>query len=211
MLSVEIFHLGPLETNCYVVYSPHGEAVVIDPGGSPSSVTAFLETRGLRVTHILNTHLHFDHIGGNAALQAATGAPILASAGDAPLMQSELGGGGFMGMPRTPAFSFDPLEPGQHTFLGETCQVLATPGHSKGSLSFYFPVLGAVFCGDLIFYRSVGRTDFQGGDEKVLKESAYRQILILPEDTVIYPGHGPKTDVRDARVNNPFFSDFTMI
>ena len=211
MLSVEIFHLGPLETNCYVVYTPADEAVVIDPGGNPAPVIAFLKARGLRLTHILNTHLHFDHIGGNAELQAETGAPVLACAEDGELLQSELGGGGFMGMPLTPAFSFEPLEPGPHEFLGETCQVLATPGHSRGSLSFYFSSLAAVFCGDLIFYRSVGRTDFAGGDETVLKKSAYTQILVLPENTVIYPGHGPATDVRDARENNPFFSDFTMI
>ena len=210
MLSVEIFHLGPLETNCYLVYNPAGDAIAIDPGGNPAAVIAFLDARGLRLTHILNTHLHFDHIGGNAKLQAKTGAPILASAEDGPLMQTELGGGGFMGLPLTPAFDFDPLSPGTYQFLEETCQVLATPGHSPGSLSFYFPSLGAVFCGDLIFYRSVGRTDFAGGDETVLKNSAYTQILVLPETTRIYPGHGPETDVHDARVNNPFFSDFEM-
>lgn len=208
MLSVEIFHLGPLETNCYLLYNTAGNAVVIDPGGNPEAVIAFLDAKGLRVTHILNTHLHFDHTGGNAELQTKTGAPILASAEDASLMQTELGRGGFMGMPLTPAFDFDPLSAGPQQFLGEICHVLATPGHSPGSLSFYFPNLGAVFCGDLIFYRSVGRTDFVGGDEVVLKKSAYTQILILPETTVIYPGHGPKTDVHDARVNNPFFSDF---
>ncbi|WP_069857316.1 MBL fold metallo-hydrolase [Desulfoplanes formicivorans] len=208
---VNIFQLGPLETNCYLVYNDAKEAVVIDPGGDPAEVLAVLRSQGLTLTHILNTHLHFDHIGGNAALSDATGAEILAGEADRPLLSSELGSGGFMGFPKTPSFSFTPLTPGTHTFVGETCHVLATPGHSPGSLSLYFPVLGAVFCGDLIFYRSVGRTDFPGGDEKVLKESACSQILVLPEETIIYPGHGPQTDVRDARENNPFFTDFHML
>jgi glyoxylase-like metal-dependent hydrolase (beta-lactamase superfamily II) len=199
-----------LETNCYLVSNDAKQAVVIDPGGDPAEVLAFVRSQGLTLTHILNTHLHFDHIGGNAALSAATGAPILAGEADRPLLDSDLGGGGFMGFPKTPAFSFTPLEPGTHSFVGATCHVLATPGHSPGSLSLYFPALGAVFCGDLIFYRSVGRTDFPGGDAKVLKESACSKILVLPEETIIYPGHGPETDVRDARENNPFFSDFQM-
>jgi glyoxylase-like metal-dependent hydrolase (beta-lactamase superfamily II) len=210
VLYVKTFQLGPLETNCYLVYNDAKQAVVIDPGGDPAEVLAFLRSQGLTLTHILNTHLHFDHIGGNAALASATGAVILAGEADRPLLESELGNGGFMGFPKTPSFSFTPLEPGTHSFVGETCHVLATPGHSPGSLSLYFPALGAVFCGDLIFYRSVGRTDFPGGDDKVLKESAYAKILVLPEETIIYPGHGPKTDVRDARKNNPFFSDFQM-
>jgi glyoxylase-like metal-dependent hydrolase (beta-lactamase superfamily II) len=211
VLYVQIFQLGPLETNCYLVYNDANQALVIDPGGDPASVLAFMKDQGLELTHILNTHLHFDHIGGNGALKDTTGVEILAGEPDKDLLQSELGGGGFMGFPKTPPFSFTPLAPGTHTFLGETCHVLATPGHSPGSLSFYFPSLGAVFCGDLIFYRSVGRTDFPGGDENVLKESAYAKILVLPEDTVIYPGHGPETDVGDARKNNPFFSDFQLI
>lgn len=211
MLYVKIFQLGPLETNCYLVYNDAKEALVIDPGGDPARVLAFMETQGLELTRILNTHLHFDHIGGNAALADATGAEILAGESDGHLLETELGGGGFMGFPRTPSFSFSPLVPGTYTFLGEICHVLATPGHSPGSLSFYFPALDAVFCGDLIFYRSVGRTDFPGGDESVLKDSAYSKILVLPEKTVIYPGHGPETDVDDARKNNPFFTDFQML
>ncbi len=211
MLNVTLFQLGPLETNCYVLSNDAKEALVIDPGGDPAEVLAHIQAQGLRVTHILNTHLHFDHIGGNAALTDATGAPIFAGEADAYLLDTELGGGGFMGFPQTPAFSFTPLNQGTHTLLDTTWHVLATPGHSPGSLSFYVPSLGAVFCGDLIFYRSVGRTDFPGGDQNVLRESAYTHILVLPETTTIYPGHGPATDVRDARRNNPFFSDFQIL
>jgi len=93
-------------------------------------------------------------------------------------------------------------------FLGTTCRVLATPGHSPGSLSFFFEELGAVFVGDLLFYRSVGRTDFPGSSERDLLRSVRTRIFTLPEDTLVYPGHGPETTVRQERLNNPFFTEF---
>jgi glyoxylase-like metal-dependent hydrolase (beta-lactamase superfamily II) len=157
MLHVTAMPLGPLDTNCYVLHSDR-EAVVIDPGGDADEILSFLASRSLVLRSVLNTHLHFDHIQGNADLVAATGVAVLANPRDAYLMQTELGGGGMMGFPRTPPFEIVPLEEGELPLLGTTCSVLATPGHSPGSLSFYFESVGAVFVGDLIFYRSVGRT-----------------------------------------------------
>jgi glyoxylase-like metal-dependent hydrolase (beta-lactamase superfamily II) len=112
------------------------------------------------------------------------------------------------GFPRTPSFTIAALEEGEMTLLGTTCRVLATPGHSPGSLSFYFESLGAVFVGDLLFYRSVGRTDFPGSSERELMRSVRTKIFTLPEDTVVYPGHGPETTVGQERLNNPFFTEF---
>ncbi len=202
-VALEIFQLGPLETNCYLLHDG-ASAIVIDPGGEPERITAFLEQKGVTLLHILNTHLHFDHIQGNASLAELTGAPILAGAEDDYLMQTELGGGGMMGFPRTEPFSYQPLQGGARSFLGHDCTVFETPGHSPGSRSFYFPDLQWVFVGDLIFYRSVGRTDFPGGDAKTLRRSARECILSLPEQTIIYPGHGPKTDVASESLHNSF-------
>jgi hydroxyacylglutathione hydrolase len=207
MLHVTTMELGVLETNCYVVHDGR-DAVVIDPGGDPEKVLTFLRDAALTLRTILNTHLHFDHIQGNAGLVAATGVPILASPRDAFLLDTELGGGGMMGFPRTPAFRFEPVEEGEHAWLGAPCQVLATPGHSPGSLSFYFPDLGAVFAGDLLFYRSVGRTDFPGSSEQELLRSVRTKIFTLPGETVVYPGHGPQTTVGSEYLNNPFFTEF---
>ncbi len=207
MLHVTAMPLGPLDTNCYVLHSDR-EAVVIDPGGDADEIMSFLASRSLVLRSVLNTHLHFDHIQGNADLVAATGVAVLANPRDAYLMQTELGGGGMMGFPRTPPFEIVPLEEGELPLLGTTCSVLATPGHSPGSLSFYFESVGAVFVGDLIFYRSVGRTDFPGSSERELMRSVRTKIFTLPEDTVIYPGHGPETTVRQERLNNPFFTEF---
>ena len=113
-----------------------------------------------------------------------------------------------MGLPRTPEFTFEPLSSGEVLFLGLTCQVLATPGHTPGSLSFYFPSEKAVFVGDLIFYRSVGRTDFPGGSFEELQRSVLKNIFSLPEDVAIYAGHGLQTSVGAEKAHNPFFSAF---
>lgn len=207
MLVVTPMPLGPLDTNCYVVHSEDA-AVVIDPGGDAHEILAFLAAGNLTVQAILNTHLHFDHIQGNADLVAVTGVSVMASSKDAFLLETELGGGGMMGFPRTPQFTFTSLEEGEMPLLGTTCRVLPTPGHSPGSLSFYFEELGAVFVGDLLFYRSVGRTDFPGSSERELLRSVRTRIFTLPEETIVYPGHGPETTVRQERLNNPFFTEF---
>jgi hydroxyacylglutathione hydrolase len=205
MLKLKQFSLGMLETNCYLLFNDK-EAAVVDPGGDPDEVLDFLRERKLKLKYILNTHLHFDHIQGNSELAAGTGAPVYAPAKDEFLMKTEVGGGGFMGFPRTPAFEYSPLEEGETEFLGSTCRVLATPGHTPGSLSFYFPEIDAVFAGDLIFFRSVGRTDFPGGDTDVLKKSVREKIFTLPGKTRIYSGHGPETSVEDEKLHNPFFA-----
>ena len=210
MVEIRIFQLGVLQTNCYLIFNKN-EAVVIDPGGDPREVISFLAKNNLRLTHILNTHLHFDHIQGNAALANATGAPILANKEDEFLLQTEVGAGGFMDFPETEPFDFNDLREGETEFLGLTCQVLATPGHTPGSLSFYFPEIEAVFVGDLLFFRSIGRTDFPGGDFETLKKSAQEKIFTLPDDTIIYPGHGEETRVMDERLHNPFFHEVKII
>jgi glyoxylase-like metal-dependent hydrolase (beta-lactamase superfamily II) len=205
VLKVKIFPLGVLSTNCYLVYSDK-EAVAIDPGGEASEVLNFLEQNNLTLTHIFNTHLHFDHIQGNASLSKATGVTIWASEKDKYLLESELGLGGFMDFPETPEFSFQNLEPGPLQVLDTTCEVLSTPGHSPGSLSFYFPAIKAVFVGDLIFFRSIGRTDFPGGDQEVLIKSAREKILTLPSETIIYSGHGEATTVGEEKLHNPYLN-----
>ncbi len=207
MLRITAMSLGPLDTNCYVVHSDR-EAVVIDPGGEAQEILSFLASEKVSLVAILNTHLHFDHIQGNADLVAATGLTVMASAKDGFLLETELGGGGMMGFPRTPPFSFTPLEEGELPLLGAACRVLGTPGHSPGSLSFYFEELGSVFVGDLLFYRSVGRTDFPGSSEQELIRSVRSKIFTLPEGTVVYPGHGPETTVGQEKLNNPFFTEF---
>ncbi len=202
------FALGPLETNCYLLHSDT-EAVAIDPGGDPATVLSYLEKRSLKLTHILNTHFHFDHVLGNAALSEATGAPIMASKADAYLLRGEFGSGGSFGLPPVPPFEYQPLEEGRVTLLGQSCSMLHTPGHTLGSLSFYWPSSSALFAGDVLFYRSIGRTDLPGGDSDTLRSSIQEKLFLLPPSTVVYPGHGPSTTIEDERRSNPYFGLFT--
>jgi len=169
----------------------------------------FLTKQGITLTHILLTHLHFDHTYGVQALHEATGATVLAGSKDGYLLDSELGLGGFMGLPKIKNYAYTPIEPGEFEVLGQPCQALFTPGHTSGSLTYYFPKGGVAFAGDVLFYRNIGRTDFPGGSMDTLLASVKEQIFSLPDETVVYSGHGPETSVGDEKLHNPYFSDFS--
>ncbi|MFZ5811585.1 MAG: MBL fold metallo-hydrolase [Thermodesulfobacteriota bacterium] len=206
-MEVETFALGPLQTNSFLAHHG-GLAVVVDVGGNPAPMVDLLRAKGLSLTHILLTHLHCDHLYGVAELARVTGAPVFASAADQGLMGTDLGRGGFMGLPLVEPFEFSDLPPGEAVVAGRPCRILSTPGHSPGGLSVYFPEDGVVFVGDLLFFRSVGRTDFPGGDSGTLLVAVREKIFTLPADTVVYPGHGPATTVGAEQRHNPFFSEF---
>jgi len=201
-MHIHTFPLGPLETNCYLLVEGN-EAVVVDPGGNPASVVQYLTAHNLKLAAILNTHLHFDHVLGNADFAAATGAPIYANNLDDFLVRPELSGSRY-GLPDTPPFDHAQQEEGELNLMGLTCKVFHTPGHTPGSLSYYFPAAGALFAGDVLFYRSVGRTDLPGGDFNTLRNAIRGKLFTLPPETVVYPGHGPATTIGDEQRGNPF-------
>lgn len=203
-MDIRTFALGPLQTNGYLL-SKDGKAVFIDPGGDVSEVIGIIRAENLELTHILITHFHIDHILGVAQLKDATNAIAVANPGDAYLLDTDIGMGPFMGLPAVPPFEFEPLPPGDCEFLGLACRALSTPGHTGGSLSFYFPEPGVLFAGDLLFKRSIGRVDFPGGSMDTLLDSVREQVFTLPGETVVYSGHGPETSVADESNHNPFF------
>ncbi|HWR97714.1 MAG TPA: MBL fold metallo-hydrolase [Candidatus Methanoperedens sp.] len=203
---VHAFVTGPLETNTYLVADrATGEAMVIDPGGEPGEILAFLAKERLRCRQIVNTHGHFDHVSGNRALRAATGASLLIHEGDAPMLGEASGRARFFMLyaensPQADEFLADQEE----LRVGkEALRVVHTPGHSPGSVTLV--AQGRAFCGDLVFHGSVGRTDLPGGSEKMLLASIRKHILTLPDDTVLHPGHGPETTVGLEKRQNPFF------
>ncbi|MBU1001784.1 MAG: MBL fold metallo-hydrolase [Proteobacteria bacterium] len=205
-MDIRSYALGPLMTNGFLVRNGP-EALFIDPGGDPALVLEDIRKQGLSLKQIVITHLHCDHIYGAAAMAKATGAPVLAHPKDEFLLGTEVGGGGLMGLPLVDDFPYGPLQPGSARFLGLEVEVLHTPGHSPGSVSLYFREQGVVFVGDLLFKRSVGRTDFHGGSTATLMDSVRDKIFTLPPETVVYSGHGPETTVGDERLHNPFFQE----
>jgi len=203
---LQAFVTGPLETNTYLVGDrAAGEALVIDPGGGPGEILAFLARERLRCRYVVNTHGHFDHVSGNRELKSATGATLLAHEEDAPMFGEAAAHARFFMLhadnsPQPDGF----LRDGEEVRVGAVrLRVVHTPGHSPGGITLLAP--GAAFCGDLVFHGSVGRTDLPGGSERVLLESIRRHIMTLPDDTVLYPGHGPETTVGLEKRQNPFF------
>jgi len=203
---VETLPVGMIQTNAYVVGDEETrEGVVIDPGGNPERILAAVERHGLTIRYVLNTHAHFDHTEANGALVAATGAPLALHPLDKPILAAA-GGAGFFGLPLKPGPAPD-LELADGDVLevgGLRLQVLHTPGHSPGHVCFYEAGAGVVFDGDVLFYRGVGRFDMPGGNWQQLRKSIEEVLFVLPDDTMVYPGHGPATTIGDERILNPW-------
>jgi hydroxyacylglutathione hydrolase len=199
-------HVGITQTNCYVVGCEEThEGAVIDPGGNPKRILKAVEESGLTIHYVLNTHCHFDHMGANAAVVAATGAPLALHPAELPILQAR-GGAAWFGVPvkESPMPDME-LEDGQVLEVGTLrFQVLHTPGHSPGGVTFYLEEEGVAFDGDVLFQMGVGRTDLPGGDWDTLVRSIREVLFALPDDTVLYSGHGPKTTVGREKRSNPW-------
>lgn len=208
-MSIAVFALGPLSTNSYLINN--GElAAAIDVGGDPAPMLAYLSDNRLKLEEICITHLHFDHLYGVAALAEATKAEVRVPSGDEALANTESANGGLWGMPPVPPFNAAPLPLGPGVIAGMECITLETPGHTPGGVSLYFPEEKAIFTGDALFYRSLGRTDFPGGNHQQLLRSIKEKLFTLPDDVTVYPGHGPATTIGDERLHNPFCGEFSM-
>ncbi len=200
--------VGPLQVNCYILGCQEtGEAIVIDPGDYPTKILATLQRLDLHLVKIVNTHAHFDHILGVRALQEATGAPFLLHPEDQPVLESARAHAlAWLGMdPGPPPVIDEPLQPEVPVRFGrETLEVRWTPGHSPGSVILIDHAGQRVFSGDALFAGSIGRTDLPGGDLETLLRSIHEQILSLPDDYTVLPGHGPETSISQERRHNPF-------
>lgn len=206
-MSIAVFPLGPLSTNSYVMDNGK-DAIAIDVGGDPSPMLQYLQEHKLNLAAICLTHLHFDHLYGVADLASVTGAPVYTPEADAPIADTEAARGGIWGMPPVPEFPSKNLPLGSITIGGMPCMALSTPGHTPGGVSFYFPDEKAVFTGDALFYRSLGRTDFPMGNHQLLLQSIHEKLFTLPDDVKVYPGHGPSTTIGDEKKHNPFCGQF---
>lgn len=213
----EVFPVGLLQCNCSILGDERsGEAIVVDPGDDIPRILATLQRHHLRVTQILITHAHIDHIAGAARLKAVTEAPILYNPRDLELVKMMDLQASWLGIatPEVPPPD-DTLDEGRiiaistapdSTVLPLTAHILHTPGHTQGSVCLYLPDYSLLLAGDTLFAGSIGRTDLPGGDTSMLLRSIYRQLLVLPDATVVIPGHGPSTTIGNERATNPFLT-----
>jgi hydroxyacylglutathione hydrolase len=197
--------VGPIMANCFTVGCDQTlEAAVIDPGDEAQRILRVLAEAKLTVKQIINTHGHFDHVGANRRMQAATGAPILIHALDAPMLSQLSRSAAAWGMSAEDSPPPDrTIDEGDTIRLGTiTFQVIHTPGHTPGGVSLLAD--GRLFVGDTLFAGSVGRTDFPGGDFNTLKSSIQKKLFALPDDVQVFTGHGPETTIGEEKRQNPF-------
>lgn len=203
----EIFPVGPLQCNCSVIgdEATH-EAMVIDPGDDIDSVMAALAKHKLTVKQIVITHAHIDHVGGAVKLKTLTGAPVLLNENDAALLKMLDIQAAWVGMKSPGPVTIDSgLANGDLISAGGLqANVMHTPGHTQGSVCIYFPAQQKLIAGDTLFAGSIGRTDLPGGDFDAIMRSLHRDVLALPDDTLVVPGHGELTTIGDERATNPF-------
>lgn len=212
MLKLDSFVFNPFAENTYVVYDDDTkECVIIDPGcstaGEENELFGFIDSHRLKPLMAINTHGHIDHIVGNTAVKKRYGIPVAAhpNVKDDFLrsrQQAQMFGLSFMGEGELPDRD---LEDGEVIKVGEsTLEVISTPGHAMGSISLYAEIEGWVFTGDALFCRSIGRTDFPGGNYEQLRTNIIERLFHLPDDTEVYSGHGESTTIFDERKYNMF-------
>lgn len=197
--------VGPIMANCYILGCERTrEAAVIDPGDETDKILMSLASEKLTLKHILNTHGHFDHVGGNRQLKDATGAELLIHAADATMLAQLSASAAAFGLSaqNSPPPDRTVAEGDRVTFGDIALTVLHTPGHTPGGISFHTD--RCVFVGDALFYGSIGRTDFPGGDYDTLIASIRTKLFTLDDDTTVYTGHGPATTVGQEKRSNPF-------
>lgn len=204
-MNVHTMSLGELGTNCYIVYQENN-ALIVDPGGEPDQVIDFLKKEAIEPQAILLTHAHFDHIGGVDVLRRHFNIDVYLHENEAEWL-------GEPRLNRSTAFTRKEvrtdrpdhlLKPGKMKLSVFEFNVIHTPGHSPGSVSFLFADEGFIISGDVLFQQGIGRTDLPGGSMEQIIKSIRQQLYVLDENYIIYPGHGPSTTIGAEKRNNPF-------
>ena len=209
MAKIRQLPLGPMQTNCYILgCTDTDKAAVIDPSWDGAAIANYLSEDGLVLESILLTHAHFDHVGGLGELKNLyPDIPIYIHPDGAAMLgmaeaQAKLFG---MPFPVTPPPADRMLAAGDQLTVGSmTLDVLYTPGHAPGHVSFHLASHQVIFSGDVLFYGSIGRTDLPGADHATLIDVIEKQLLVLPDETQVLSGHGPVTTIGQERATNPF-------
>jgi hydroxyacylglutathione hydrolase len=206
-MQIHTLSLGPMGTNCYIVEAKN-DCLIIDPGGDSVKLIEWIKQKELRPQAILLTHAHFDHIGAVDDVRDVYHIPVYLHEEEADW----LGDSGKNGSKMFPVKQITARDCDETLKLGDMqlehffFEVRHTPGHSPGSVSLVFHKEGYAIVGDALFQRGIGRTDLYRGDLPTLLSSITEQLLTLPEDTVVYPGHGPATTIGEEKAKNPFLT-----
>ncbi|MGM0844262.1 MAG: MBL fold metallo-hydrolase [Bacillota bacterium] len=204
--------LGPLQTNCYCLWNEKKECIIFDPGEEAGKLINWLKANQLKPLAILLTHAHFDHIGAVDQVREKFEIPLYLHKKEAKwLLDPALNGSQLFAMSELVR-----LKPADYILTDEetlsigdfTFALFQTPGHSPGSISYYYEEEHAVFAGDTLFKGSIGRTDLPGGNSEELLKSIHDHLMTLPEDTIVLSGHGPETTIADEMDSNPFLNGF---
>ena len=210
MLQIKSFEFSPIQENTYILYNEFNDCIIIDPGcyfdEEKETLSGFIDQAGLKPVMLLNTHCHLDHVFGNKYVAEKYGLTLNIHEGEKQVLDFAPASGLMYNMPfdnYSGEFKF--LKEADIIRLGEDeLKVLFTPGHSPASLSFYSERDGFVISGDVLFYRSIGRTDLPGGNFDTLIKSIRTQLFVLPGETKVYSGHGPATTIGDEKRENQF-------
>lgn len=212
--NVRMFSLGPVQTNCYIVSNEEKKCIIFDPGEEGERVIKEVQKAGLTPVAVFLTHAHFDHIGAVDAVCEKFEIPHYIHEAEVTWLTDPLknGSGKYAELPnyvvKAPAAEHIIREEQTFELEGFTFKAVFTPGHSPGSVTYIFEEGGFAIVGDTLFEGSIGRTDLIGGSMSVLLKSIHDKILTLPEDTIIYPGHGSYTTPEREMAMNPFLNGF---
>jgi glyoxylase-like metal-dependent hydrolase (beta-lactamase superfamily II) len=210
MLRLKVFTFNPFLENTYILYDETKDAAIFDPGcyenHEKTELTDFIERENLNVTHLINTHCHIDHVLGNAFVKAKYDVDLWIHRNEIPVLKSVSAYApnyGFAGYQDTEPDKF--IDQNQKLKIGNTeLEIRFVPGHSPGHLVFYHEPSGICIAGDTLFQGSIGRTDLPGGNHQTLLRSIKSELFTLPDDTKVYPGHGPETTIGTEKEYNPF-------
>ena len=208
-MDVRTFTVGPVQENCHIARRDGSDqAIVIDPGEEAPRLLEAIEALELNVAAILLTHTHFDHVGAVAPLARATGADVWCPELEVPVLADIMRYVPWPGFGPFESYDADHTVAGgeQLELAGLEIDVLFTPGHSPGHVTYSIPAEQAIFSGDVLFEGSIGRTDLPGGDHATLMQSLAALVDALPDETVVYPGHMGNTTIGRERATNPFLA-----